>query len=136
MAAQVDINPLVAALDAACTSRGVPFGDSNRPDDLVTDDPYVVCHTDSGLLTDKSLLGRDGVTVTLVLHSYAWSPQGVRAGRRKVLEALYSVVGSVLGGWKVNVPVHLEALPIEREDQLNPPLYWQTDNFSVRLSPA
>lgn len=136
MAATVNINPLVAALDAACTSRGVPFGDSNKPTDVVPDSPYVVCHTDGGLLTDKSLRSRDGIRVSLVLHTYAWSPDGVRAGRRKVIDALYSVVGSALGGWIVNVPVHQEALPIEREDQPNPPLYWQTDAFTVRLSPA
>lgn len=136
MVAQVNVNPLVQALDVACTSRGIPFGDSNRPDDAVIDSPYVVVHTDGGRLTDKSLLSRDGVTVSIVFHTYAWSPDGARAGRRKVIDALFSVVGSVVGGWIVNVPVHQEALPIEREDQVNPPLYWQTDSFTVRLSPA
>lgn len=132
----VNINPLVAAIDAALTAVGVPFGDSNRPADVVADRPYVVGFFDGGRVWDKSMLSRDQVSLSAVFHSYALSPDAVRVGRAKTITAVFGLAGSIYGGWRVHLPVHTAALPIEREDKLSPPLYWQTDDFMFRLTPA
>lgn len=136
MTATADINALVAALDTALTAAGVPFGDSNRPSDVVQDQPYVVGFFDGGLIVDRTLLGRDGIEVSVVLHTYGWSPDSVRVGRRKTLGALFGLARTTAGTWLVHTPVHNAALSIAREDRMNPPLYWQTDDFTIRLTPA
>lgn len=132
----LDINPLIAAIDAAVTARGVPFGDSNRPSDLIQDQPYVVAFNDGGRITDQSLVSRDGMRVSIVFQTYAWSPDAVRIGRRKAIEAFFGLAGTTVGGWYVHLPVHNASMAIEREDKLSPPLFWQSDDFGVRLSPA
>jgi hypothetical protein len=136
MVAAVNVNALIAAVDAALTAEGVPFGDSNRPADLVQDRPYVVGFTDGGMVTDRSLVGRDGVVVSLLLQTYGYTPDSVRVGRKKAIDAVYGLAGTTQGTWRVRVPVHTASLPIEREDKLSPPLYWQTDDFTISLTPA
>jgi hypothetical protein len=132
----VNINPLVAAIDTAVTAAGVPFGDSNKPSDAVTGKPYVVGHFDGGQITDDSLRARDGIVVGGTFHSYGWSPDAVRIGRAKLLTALFGLTGQTIGGWVVHMPVHEAPVPIDRDDTVNPPLYWQTDEVTWRLSPA
>lgn len=136
MTPAVNINPLVAAIDAALTAVGIPFGDSNRPTDFVPARPYVVGFFDGGRLWDKSLRSRDQVTVSALFHTYAQLPDAVRVGRSKTIAAVMSLAGTTQGGWLVHTPVHTTALPIEREDKLSPVLYWQTDDFMFRLTPA
>lgn len=132
----VNINPLVAALDAAFTAVGVPFGDSNRPTDATLNKPYVVGYFDGGRVFDKSMTSRDSLSVSAVFFTYAQLPDAVRVGRSKTIAAVFSLAGQSLGGWKIHTPVHTAALPIEREDKVTPTLYWQTDDFVFRLTPA
>lgn len=132
----VNINPLVAAIDTAVTAAGVPFGDANRPTDVVTNRPYVVGHFDGGQLTDETLRSRDGVTVGCTFHSYGWSPDSVRIGRNKLIGAVFALAGTVVGGWLVHMPVHEVPVPMDRDDTVNPPLYWQTDELTIRLTAA
>lgn len=136
MTAIVNVNALVAAIDSALTAAGIPFGDSNRPTDIVTDRPYVVGFFDGGRVSDRTMLSRDGLDLSMVFHTYAWSPDSVRVGRRKTIDAVFGLAGTTAGSWRVHTPVHQAAMPIEREDKLSPPLYWQVDDFTVRLTPA
>jgi dienelactone hydrolase len=130
----LNVNPLVAAIDAAVTAAGVPFGDSNRPGDVVAGKPYVVGYCDGGQITDESLRSRDGVTVGCVFHSYGLSPDSVRIGRKALLVAVFGLGGTVVDGWTVHVPVHEAPVPMDRDDNVNPPLYWQTDEVTIRLT--
>lgn len=132
----LDVNQLVSALDTAVTAAGIPFGDSNRPTDVVQDQPYVVAFFDGGRIFDRTLVGRDGVELSLTLSTYAWAPDSVRVGRRKAVNAVFGLARTTVGTWRVHTPVHSAALAIEREDKLTPPLYWQTDDFTILLTPA
>lgn len=132
----VNISPLVAAVDAAVTAAGVPFGDSDKPADFAADKPYVVGFFDGGKIVDLSLKDRDGLEVHAVFHTYALSPDGVRIGRKRLISALYGLARSSQGGWLVHVPVHQAALAIDRDDRTIPTLYWQSDEFTIRLTPA
>lgn len=135
-AVDLNINPLVAAVDAALTAVGVPFGDSDKPTDSQSGKPYVVGMFDSGRVTDRTMLSRDGASVWMVLHTYALSPDGVRIGRRLALSAVFGLAGAQVGRWTVHVPVHTATISIERDDRVNPALYWQSDDFTLRLTPS
>lgn len=132
----LDINLLVAAIDTAITAAGIPFGDSNRPVDVVTGKPYVVGFFNGGRVTDHTMSYRDGADVWMVLHTFGYSPDSVRVGRRRTLSAVFDLAGQVTGGWVVHTPVHSAALSIERDDRTTPTLYWQPDEFTIRLTPA
>jgi hypothetical protein len=132
----VNINAFVAAVDAAVTAAGVPFGDSNKPTDFAIDKPYAVGYFDGGQITDRTMRYRDGLWVHAMIHSYGLSPDSVRIGRRKTLSALFSLAGTSQGGWLVHTPVHQVAMAIDRDDRTIPTLYWQSDEFSIRLTPA
>lgn len=132
----LNINSLVAAVDAAVTASGIPFGDSNKPTDAVANKPYVVGYFNGGRVTDRTLLSRDGVEVWAIFHTFGLSPDAVRVGRRQTLQAVFGLSGSTHGGWTVHLPVHSSALTIERDDRVNPALYWQTDEFTIRMTPA
>jgi hypothetical protein len=132
----VNINPLVAAVDAACTAAGIPFGDTNKPVDVQPNKPYVVGFFDGGRVGDRTMLSRDGVTVWMVLHTYGFTPDSVRVGRRQMLSAVFGLTGQSFGGWQLHAPVHSMTLATERDDRVNPPLYWQSDDFTLRLTPS
>jgi hypothetical protein len=133
----LNVSPLVSAIDAAVTAAGVPFGDSNKPADAVANKPYVVGYFDGGQITDDTLRSRDGVTVGCVFHSYGLSPDAVRIGRKSLLAAVFSLAGQTVGGWLVHMPVHEVPVPMDRDDTANPgPLFWQTDEVTIRLTAA
>ena len=132
----LDISPLVVAIDTAVTTAGIPFGDANKPADAVAGRPYVVGHFDGGQITDESLRSRDGITVGCTFHSYGLSPESVRGGRRKLLAAVFGLAGTVVDGWQVHTPVHEVPVPMDRDDKVSPPLYWQTDDVTIRLTRA
>lgn len=132
----VNVNPLVDALRSSLAAVGVPFGDSNRPSDVTIGKPYVVAFFDGGRVWDRSLLSRDQVSLSVVFFTYAETPGSARVGRSKLIAAIESLAGQTFGGWVCHLPVHVETLPMEREDKVNPPLYWSTDDFMFRMTPA
>jgi hypothetical protein len=132
----LNITPLVAAIDAAVTAAGVPFGDARKPSDVLAGRPYVVGHFDGGHITDETLLSRDGVSVGATFHTYGLSPEAVRGGRQKLIAAVFSLGGTVVDGWQVSVPVHEVPVPMDRDDKVSPPLFWQTDDVTIRLTRA
>jgi hypothetical protein len=135
-AVTLNISPLVAAIDAAVTAVGIPFGDSNKPTDAVANKPYVVCYADGGQVVDETLLARDGVAVGLVFHTYGLSPESVRGGRKLLLAAVFALTGTEVGGWLVHMPVHEVPVSMGRDDNVTPALFWQTDEVTIRLTAA
>lgn len=131
----INITPLVEALAAAMTTAGVPFGDSNKPPN-VGKKPYVVGYFDGGQVTDRSLRTRDGLSLGAVFHSYGLSPASVRGGRKALLAAVFGLAGQNIDGWTVHKPVHQVPVPMDRDDAVDPPLYWQTDEITLRLTRA
>lgn len=132
----LNISPLVTAIDAAVTAAGIPFGDANKPGDAVAARPYVVGHFDGGQITDATMRSRDGVTVGCTFHTYGLSPEAVRGGRQRLLTAVFGLAGQTVDGWVVHMPVHEAPVPMDRDDDVNPALYWQTDEVTLVLSAA
>ncbi|WP_143018732.1 hypothetical protein [Geodermatophilus sp. DSM 45219] len=130
-----DAQPLINAVEAAVTSHGFLIGDGEKPED-VTDRPYIVAWWDAGRITDRTLRSRDGFRVSAIFHSVGQSPEAVRIAVKALRTAILGLNGAQVGGWKVQTPSHHPAIPLARDDDKNPPIWTQADEWHFRLSPA
>jgi hypothetical protein len=128
--------PLVNALKAACTTRGLPFGDGGKPAGLTNGVPYVVAWVDAGRVTDRTLRGRDGFRVVGTFHAVGSTPDSARIAATKLRQAVLSLHRMVVGGWQVQLPVHAPALTMDRDDDVSPSIWFQADEWSFQLTPA
>jgi hypothetical protein len=132
-----DVSPMIAAIRTAIVGAGLPFGDANRPNfDATNRRPYVVGWFDGGQVIDRTMRYRDGMVLGCVFHTYGYAPDSVRGARRALIDALLSLHGTTAGGWVASVPVPQSPIPMDRDSAVSPPLYWQTDEVSIRLAPA
>ena len=129
----VDARPVVAAIKAAVTAGGVAFGDGKKP--TVDDgDPYVVAFFDSGTVDDRSLVSRDGWSITGTFHCSGLTPDASRIATRRLREAVLGLWGATIDGRTVRMPVQLVGRPMDRDDDADPSLFIQVDEWRIRLS--
>lgn len=128
----VDARPLVAALEAAITGQGVAYGDGEKPT-ATAGHAYVVGWPDSGTVDDRSLKSRDGFSLLAPLQVYGFDPDSVRWAVGKVRAAMFGLHGTTVAGRTVQMPSHF-AGPLSRDDDADPPIWMQYEEFRLRLS--
>jgi hypothetical protein len=125
----VDSSPLITAVKAAIT--GVALGEGKKPT-VGPNLPYVVAWFDAGTVTNRSLRSRAGFEFTGVFQCYGTSPDSVRFAVRKVREGVAPLGGVTAGGRTLRVPSHSSTVPMDRDDDVQPPIWWQTDVWTFR----
>ena len=127
----VDVQPLVAAVKAAVI--GVSVGEGKKPT-VAAGKPYVVVWFDAGAVDNRSLRSRDGLALTATFQCYGATPESVRVAVRRVREGVASLHRAVVEGRTLHLPEHLAGPPMQRDDDVQPPLWWQTDEWRFRTS--
>jgi len=129
----VDGQPLAAALTEAMTAQGIAYAEGRKPT-VAPGLPYIVGWFDAGTVEDRSLRSRDGWSTALVLQSYGATPESVRLAVRKGRTAVLGLTGAVVGGRTVLMPSHSEPPPMQRDDNVDPPIWWLSDEWRIRTS--
>ena len=129
----VDPQPLISAIKAAVESRGVAFGDGRKPTALGTK-PWVVAWFDSGVVDNRSMASRDGWSMVGTFHSYGLTVESARIANRALRNAVLDLHGATVGGRTVHMPEHLTSLPMQRDDDTDPPLFDVIDEWRIRTS--
>jgi hypothetical protein len=118
----VDPQPLVLAVKAAVEAAGVAFGDGAKP--VVTGSrPWVVAWFDAGQVDDRSLRSRDGWSMVGTFHCLGLTPESARIAARALRGALLGLHLASVGGRTVQMPENVTSLPLQRNDDVNPPLF-------------
>lgn len=129
----VDPRPVVDAIEIAITEGGVLFGDGKKPKD-VGNKPYVVGFFDAGTVTDKTMRSRDGWSIVASFQCAGLSPDATRLAVWRVRQAVLGLRGWTIQGREVGMPVHLGGPPMDKDDDADPPLFIQIDEWRIRLS--
>ena len=117
----VDAQPVIDALKAALQTAGVALGDGVKP--ATASSRYIVAWFDAGTVTDSSLRSRDGFSLVGTFHCYGTTPEASRFANRALTAAVLALRGQAIGGRMVLAPEQLTALPLQRDDDLNPALF-------------
>lgn len=130
----VDAQPLVAAVTTAIAAQGLAIGDGRKPA-VSAGRPYAVAWFDAGVVGDRSLLSRDGFSLTAPFQLYGLTPESVRWAVKQLRAGLLSLGGQVVDGRTVHTPEHLAATSPDRDDKADPgPLWWVYDEWRIRTS--
>jgi hypothetical protein len=128
------VQPVIDALRTALAADGVAFGDGAKPKTATT--RYVVAWIDAGTVDDWSLLSRDGFSLVGTFHCYGETPEAARFANSKLTAAVLALAGQVLGGRMALMPENLTSLPLQRDDDLNPPLFDAVSEWRIRTTQA
>jgi len=131
----VDAQPFADAIGAALTVQGIAHAEGRKPT-VAAGLPYIVWWLDAGTVEDRSLRSRDGFSLVLVLQCYGLSVDAVRFAVRKGRSAVLSLSHATVGGRVLMVPEHSPGPPMSRDDDADPPIWWQSDEWRLRTSPA
>ena len=129
----VDPQPLVAALAAAMAAQGIAYAEGKKPT-VTAGSPYIVGWFDSGTVENRSLMSRDGWSTVVTLQSYGNSPESVRVAVRKGRAAVLALYGQAVAGRTVQLPSQSPPPPMQRDDDVQPPLFWQSDEWRIRTA--
>jgi hypothetical protein len=131
----VDVKPVADAIAAALTAQGLAHAEGKKPT-VAAGRPYVVWWLDPGTVSNRSLASRDGLTVVVVLQCYGLTPDSVRFAVRKARQAVASLAGETVGDRVFRLPEHVPGPPMDRDDDADPPIWWQSDEWHLPTSPA
>lgn len=124
--------PLIDAVKAAVVAGGVAIGDGIKPANATT--RWLVAWFDGGTIDDRSLRSRDGFTLTVTLHGFGLSPEAARFAIRKARDGILGLHRAVVDGRTVQMPEQLVGLPMQRDDDVDPPLFLQIDEWRIKTS--
>lgn len=127
---------LLEEIATRALAGGVPVGDGGQPED-VGDGPWIVVWPDAGVLSAHTLgRPRSRVTAVLTAHCVGRSPESARVAARVLAGVLVGMGGADVAGWRVQPPEQLSALPLSIDRDVKPPLYTQTAEWRLRLTPT
>lgn len=129
----VDAQPLVDAVKAAIAAQGVAVGDGDKPA-VGAGRPWVVMWPDGGTVENRSLASRDGFSMVVTFHSYGLDPKQVRAADARLRAAVLGMHLDTVDGRTVQMPEHLIGVPMSRDDNADPRLWVQVDEWRFRLT--
>jgi hypothetical protein len=72
----------------------------------------------------------------VVLQCYGLAPDSVRVAVRKSRAAMFSLAGTTVGGRLIGLPMHVTPPPMQRDDDADPPIWWQPDEWHLATTPA
>jgi hypothetical protein len=132
----VDGQPLLDALRAAVTAQGVAYEEARKPE-VVGARPYIVAFFDSGRVESRSLRGRDGWSTVGTFHCSGLSPESVRFAVNRLRAAVLGLHGQTVDDLQVHVVVgDFRPPPMDRDDDADPPLFIQVDEWRLRTTPS
>jgi hypothetical protein len=111
-----------ALTDAVAPTVGVPVGVGKQPTRDGTK-PFVVIYPDGGLRSAVTMRANDGLAETWVCHSFGLTPESAAIAERKLAAAIYALHRASVGGRVVQYPEQLSTVPLQRDDDADPPLY-------------
>lgn len=114
---------LTNAIVPALVADGLAVGVGRKPDGLAAGAPYVVIWPDGGVRSAVTMRANDGLTETWTCHCYGQTAESAQVALRKLTAAIYGLHRTFVDGRLVQYPEQLTALPLSRDDDLNPPLY-------------
>jgi hypothetical protein len=126
--------PVIDALKAALQTAGVTLGDGVKP--VGATSRYIVAWFDAGTIDDRSLASRDGFSLVGTFHCYGSTPEAARFASQALTAAVLGLHRQQIGGRAVLMPEQLTSLPLQRDDNLNPPLFDAVSEWRFRTSPA
>jgi hypothetical protein len=135
MTAPVTAQPLVAAIASGMTSAGVAFGDGVKPAVSGTK-PWVVGWFDAGTIDNRSMRSRDGWSCVATFHSFGLTAESARIANRALRTVVLGLHRAAVGGRVLLMPENLVSVPMSRDDDVDPPLFLQIDEWRFRTSPA
>lgn len=133
MAVIVNPQPVIAAIKAAVEGAGFAFGDSRKPA-VVGTKPWVVAWFDAGIVEDRTMRSRDGWSMVGTFHSVGLTPEAARIAARAVRNAVLGLHLAVIDGRTVQMPENLSSLPMQRDDDVDPPIFDQVDEWRIRTT--
>lgn len=113
---------LTTAVASVLTADGVAVGIGKRPAATGTK-PFVVIWPDGGMRSAVTMRANDGLVETWVIHHYGLTEESAAVALRKTTDAIYGLHRQIIGGRLVQWPEQLSALPLSRDDDVDPPLY-------------
>ena len=123
-----------AALSAALAASNVAFGNGKKPATATT--RYIVAWFDAGSVSDRSLRSRDGWSQVGTFHCYGQTPEAAQGIYGLLTEAILGLHRTTVDGRVLDMPEQLTALPLQRDDNLSPPLFDFVCEWRFRASPA
>jgi hypothetical protein len=130
----VDPAPLIAAVRDSVTAQNVAVAVGRRPGNVGPRMPWVVMWPDGGMVTDRSLLSRDGFELVAPFQCYGLEPESAIVAVRKVRTAMESLTGQVVAGRTILAPSHTAPPVLSRDDDADPPLFMYYDEWRIRTT--
>lgn len=128
----VDAQPLIDAIKTAVTALGVAIDVGRKPAAATT--RYIVMWPDGGNVENRSLRSRDGWSTVLAFQCYGLTPEAAGYASRKLREAVFGLHLTVVGGRTVQMPEHQPPPPLSRDDDADPAIFMQYDEFRIRTT--
>jgi hypothetical protein len=133
--AAVDVAPLIAAIRAGLAAHPADLAfDEGRQPANVSGRPYIVAFFDSGTIENRSMRSRDGWSTVGTFHCAGLSPQSARVAVRALRTVILGLTGAPFAGGTLRVPEHIAGAPMDRDDDAQPVLFIQIDEWRFRLS--
>lgn len=131
----MSVNPqsLYDALRAAITP-GVAVAIGKKPT-VASGRPWVVMWPDGGAVADDSLRSRDGWSSVVSFHVAGTDTTQVFAALGRVRDAVLGLHLTVIDGRTVQMPEHRPGPPMQRDDDADPPVFLQYDEWRFRTTP-
>lgn len=126
---------LTAAVVPVLDAAGVKVGVAGQPARDGTK-PFVVIWADTGVRSALTMQANDGITETWMCHCLGLTPDSAAVAARKLADAVYGLHRQVLGGRIVHWPEQLTAVPVSRDDTVDPPLFDSVVEWRFTTSPA
>jgi hypothetical protein len=113
----------------------IPVGIGRQPTRDGTK-PWVVIWPDGGLRSAVTMKANDGLAETWVAHCFGLTEASAVVALRKLTDGIYALYRQVVGGRVVQYPEQLSAVPMQRDDDAQPPLYDLIVEWRLRTTPA
>lgn len=128
------VQPIVAALQQALDTSHVALGDGEKPKAAST--RYIVGWFEAGSVTDRTMASRDGFSAVATFHCYGQTPDAARFAYAALTTAVLGLFGQTIDGRRLLMPEQLTSLPLQRDDDLNPPLFDAICEWRFRTTPV
>lgn len=128
-----DIKPHVDAVVAALANAGLTVGDGVAPATVPTNGIYVVVHFDPGQALPESLAdARTDFALSFQVTCVGPTPEKCRWATQRTRMALHAPL-AVAGrtAWR---PEELGGPPIQRDDDVSPPLYYLPVQYRLQTT--
>lgn len=130
----VDAQPLLDEIKAVLRAAGLAYEVGRKPGNAPAAGPWVVGWPDGGAITDRTLRSRDGWSLRVSFQVYGFTIESVNWALPRLRQAVLSIGHTEVGGRTVLLPSHEISQPLSRDDDVEPPLLMQYDEWRFALA--